>query len=179
MTTGKSVRWDFRVLNSLDKFKKMSKQHNYTLTVKWTGNKGTGTSHAAEYERSHTLSAAGKPDIFCSSDTPFRGDGSKYNPEDFFLASLSECHMLWYLHKCADAGVIVVDYTDKPTGIMVEAMVTERGRFIAVTLHPHVVVTEEWMVEKAKALHDVANEMCFIANSCNFEVKHEPVARAQ
>ena len=87
--------------------------------------------------------------------------------------------MLWHLHLCADAGVVVTDYTDNPIGTMIEAAAGERGRFIAVTLRPMVTVTEEWMIEKANELHHKANELCFIANSCNFGIKHEPQARVK
>jgi organic hydroperoxide reductase OsmC/OhrA len=48
------------------------------------------------------------------------------------------------------------------------------GKFTEVTLHPVVIVSNKSMIEKANALHHEANKMCFIANSCNFEVKHEP-----
>lgn len=157
----------------------MHKEHHYTLTVKWTGNNGTGTSHSTHYERAHTLSVQGKPDLLCSSDPAFRGDKTKYNPEDLFLASVAECHMLWYLHICADAGVIVVDYTDNPTGVMVEASAEGRGRFIAMTLNPQVVVAEASMIAKANELHDKAREMCFIANSANFPIGHKPVCIVQ
>ncbi len=149
----------------------MGKQHHYTLTVKWTGNTGTGTSDYRTYERSHTIQANGKELIAASSDPAFRGDKTKYNPEDFLLASLSTCHMLWYLHLCADAGVIVVDYQDQPTGIMTE---TEGGggRFTQVTLNPTVTLTDSSMIEKAASLHHKAQEMCFIANSVNFPLSH-------
>lgn len=148
------------------------KQHHYTTCITWTGNKGTGTSRYDAYERSHTLSVANKPDVLCSSDIPFRGDGTKHNPEDMLVASLSSCHMLWYLHLCADAGVIVTDYTDNATGVMVED--ANGGHFTEVTLHPRVTVTDAAMIEKANEMHDIAHKKCFIANSCNFPVKHEP-----
>ncbi len=149
------------------------KYHHYTTAVRWTGNKGTGTSRYDAYERSHTLSIDGKQDIMCSSDIPFRGDGTKHNPEDMLVASLSSCHMLWYLHLCADAGVVVTDYTDNATGTMVQN-VDGGGHFTEVVLHPVVTVTDSSMIEKANQLHDVAHRKCFIANSCNFPVKHEP-----
>lgn len=150
------------------------KQHHYTVTVKWTGNRGTGTNHYMQYDRSNTLSVAGKDDMHCSSDVAFRGDKTKYNPEDFLVASASQCHMLWYLHLCADAGVVVMEYTDNPTATMVEASAEGRGRFIEMTLNPQVVVTEESMVSRANELHDKAREMCFVANSCNFPITHKP-----
>lgn len=151
----------------------MSKQHHYATTITWTGNKGEGTIKYDAYERAHTLSVTGKPDILCSSDTPFRGDGSKYNPEDMLLYSLSSCHMLWYLHLCADAGVIVTDYVDEAKGTL--TMDTPEGaRFTEVTLYPVVTVADASMIEKAIALHDNAHYSCFIAKSVNFPVQHQP-----
>ena len=152
----------------------MSKQHNYAVAVKWTGNRGSGTTDYRAYDRSHTISVAGKGEILASSDTPFMGDNTKYNPEDMLVASLSSCHMLWYLHLCADAGIVVTDYTDNATGILTQSP-TGGGHFTEVTLHPVVTITDASMIEKANGLHKKANEMCFIANSCNFPVRHEPI----
>ncbi len=153
----------------------MHKQHHYNTTITWTGNKGEGTNDYRNYERSHTLSVEGKQDILCSSDTPFRGDGTKHNPEDMLLASLSSCHMLWYLHLCADAGVIVTDYVDNAKGTMAE-VAGSGGHFEEVVLYPVVTVADASMIEKANALHDKAHEKCFIASSCNFPVRHQPQA---
>jgi organic hydroperoxide reductase OsmC/OhrA len=152
----------------------MSKQHHYQLKVTWTGNKGTGTDHYTKYERSHTIEIENKVPILASSDTPFLGDATKHNPEDFLLASLSTCHMLWYLHLCADAGVIVTSYIDNPTGILIQNA-NGGGSFSVVTLNPIVKVKHSNMIEKANELHVKANQKCFIANSVNFEVKHLPV----
>jgi organic hydroperoxide reductase OsmC/OhrA len=152
----------------------MSKQHHYQLKVTWTGNKGTGTDHYTKYERSHTIEIENKVPILASSDTPFLGDATKHNPEDFLLASLSTCHMLWYLHLCADAGVIVTSYIDNPTGILIQNA-NGGGSFSLVTLNPIVKVKHPSMIEKANELHVKANQKCFIANSVNFEVKHLPV----
>lgn len=152
----------------------MSKEHHYKTIVQWTGNKGTGTSGYRDYERSHTISAENKPNIEGSSDPSFRGDTMKYNPEEIFLSSLSSCHMLWYLHFCSEAGIIVIDYTDEATGIMAEVS-NGSGHFTEVTLHPTVIVAEKSMIETAEQLHYKANEYCFIANSVNFPVKHIPL----
>ncbi|WP_347219077.1 OsmC family protein [Chryseobacterium sp.] len=149
------------------------KNHHYKIITQWTGNKGTGTSGYRDYERSHTISTDNKTVIEGSSDPSFRGDKTKYNPEELFLSSLSSCHMLWYLHFCSEAGVIVMDYVDEATGIM-EETAHGSGHFTEVTLFPIVTVPEESMVEKAKELHHKANEFCFIANSVNFTVKHIP-----
>ena len=151
----------------------MNGQHNYELTLKWTGNKGTGTSGYKEYERSHSILIDNKAEIQCSSDPAFRGDKTKYNPEELLVASVSSCHMLWYLHLCALAGIIVTDYVDNATGIMVETA-DGGGRFTGITLNPSVTITDSSKTEKANELHKKANELCFIANSINFPVHHNP-----
>lgn len=142
--------------------------HHYELDVVWTGNQGSGTSGYRAYARDHVVSAQGRPDIACSSDPHFRGDPQRWNPEQLLVASLSQCHMLWYLHLCADAGVIVTDYRDTPLGTMND------DRFASVVLRPQVTVTDPAMVTKAGQLHEPAHEKCFIANSVNFPVTHEP-----
>jgi len=146
--------------------------HNYSARIEWTGNRGEGTSSYKAYERSHIVTIDGKPDIFASSDSAFRGDKSRHNPEDLFLSALSSCHMLWYLHLCAEAGIIVTDYIDNARGIMDEN-IHGRGKFVEVILNPIVTVGSESMIEKAKSLHEKASEKCFIANSCNFPVHHQ------
>jgi|SRR6476646_5549685 len=151
----------------------MSKNHEYAVAIKWTGNTGSGTSGYSDYERSHIIQAGNKVEIQASSDPHFKGDTQKYNPEELFLASLSSCHMLWFLHLCADAGVIVTAYHDAAKGVM--ALQTNgSGKFTSVTLHPHITVTEKHMVEKVAALHKQAHQFCFIANSVNFPVHHFP-----
>ncbi len=151
----------------------MKGQHSYSLTVRWTGNNGQGTNDYRSYERSHTVLVDGKPDILCSSDPAFRGDKNRHNPEELFLTSIASCHMLWYLHFCAEAGVVVVDYWDNAKGTMQESE-TGSGRFTEVTLHPVVTVSDKAMIETASQLHKKANEFCFIANSCNFPIRHHP-----
>jgi organic hydroperoxide reductase OsmC/OhrA len=154
------------------------KNHYYKVDIKWTGNSGKGTSNYTAYERSHTISVNEKDFIYGSSDPDFRGDKTKYNPEELFVASLSTCHMLWFLHLCSDEKIIVIDYTDNATGIMQETP-DGGGRFIEVTLHPNVVVSNASMIEKAYKLHHAANKLCFIANSCNFPIHHKPTCKTQ
>lgn len=155
------------------------KEHHYSIKTEWTGNLGGGTADFKTYSRNHVLSAVGKAaPISGSSDPSFRGDASRYNPEELLVSSLSACHMLWYLHLCAVNGVVVVDYLDQATGIMEERS-DGSGRFLNVTLHPVVTVTDEQMTDKADALHADANRMCFIANSCNFPVTHQAQTNVQ
>jgi organic hydroperoxide reductase OsmC/OhrA len=149
----------------------MNKLHNYNLKIKWTGNRGSGTSAYRAYDRDHVIQSEGKTEIECSSDPLFLGDKTRYNPEELLVASLSSCHMLWYLHLCSEAGVIVTDYFDDAVGAMAETA-NGGGHFDEVVLYPTVTVAEESMIAKAKELHKRANELCFIANSVNFPVRH-------
>ncbi len=152
----------------------MSGTHHYELTVTWTGNKGPGTSGYRAYDRSHTISMNGKPTLLGSSDPAFMGDQTRYSPEDMLVASLAACHMLWYLHVCADAGIVIKTYSDQAAGVMVESK-DGNGHFKEVHLYPVVTVTESAMIEKANELHDKAHAFCFIANSVNFPVHHHPI----
>lgn len=149
------------------------KKHQYTVSLEWTGNKGEGTLDYRAYERSHIISIENKPDILGTTDPAFRGDATRHNPEDLFLASLASCHMLWYLHLCSSAGVVVIAYRDRAEGVL-SLDANGGGRFTSVVLHPEVLVTKDTMLEMANSLHAKANELCFIANSCNFEIEHKP-----
>ena len=152
------------------------KDHTYTVTVTWTGNTGEGTKSYRGYERAHVVRVHGKPDILGSSDPAFRGDRTRYNPEEMLVASLSTCHMLWYLHLCSAEGIVVQAYEDIAEGVMEEDS-TGGGRFIEVVLQPEVTLAAGADVERARALHAQASQRCFIANSVNFPVRHEPVSR--
>lgn len=149
-----------------------NKLHQYKASLHWTGNKGTGTDGYTKYERSHTINITGKPELLLSSDPSFRGNRSCYNPEELLVCSISSCHMLWYLHLCMDAGVVVIGYQDQAEGTMEEAA-DGSGRFTEITLYPKVTVASAEMVEKANALHKQAHKMCFIANSVNFPIHHK------
>jgi organic hydroperoxide reductase OsmC/OhrA len=147
--------------------------HSYLTQVVWTGNRGSGTNSYRAYDRAHEIRSAGKPALLCSSEPAFLGDRARYNPEELLVASLSACHMLWYLHLAADSGIVVVDYRDDATGTMIE----ERdggGKFAEVTLHP--VVTAKAPVDEdlARRLHERAHDLCYIASSVAFPVACEP-----
>jgi organic hydroperoxide reductase OsmC/OhrA len=150
----------------------MKSTHHYAMTTRWTGNTGTGTSAYQAYERSHVLQVEGKPEIPGSSDPSFRGDKTRYNPEEMLVGALSSCHMLWFLHLCAVAGIVVVDYIDEATGTMIETA-DGGGYFSEVTLHPDVTITDPALIDQANALHEKANQLCFIANSVKFPVHHQ------
>lgn len=155
------------------------KQHNYEIRVEWTGNEGNGTLNYKSYNRNHKIIGDGKYNaINGSADPAFLGDKARYNPEDLFLSSLSACHMLFYLHLCSVHKIIVTEYLDNATGIMEETK-NGSGKFTEVTLNPTVKITDANMIEQANELHKKANELCFIANSCNFKIGHEPKTIAE
>jgi organic hydroperoxide reductase OsmC/OhrA len=152
---------------------KPAREHHYHVTVKWTGNTGSGTSAYRAYSRNHQIEGKGKPTIPGSSDPNFRGDRTHWNPEELLVASLSACHQLWYLHLCADAGVIVTAYEDAAQGVMVESA-DGGGHFTSVRLHPKVTIRAGSNRELAISLHEQAHALCYIAQSVRFPVEHRP-----
>ena len=154
------------------------KSHQYNITMEWTGNLGTGTSGYTKYERAHVITSEGKPPIPGSSDPAFRGDEARYNPEELLVASLSSCHMLWYLHLSAVAGIVVSSYIDKASGTMLETS-DGGGHFTEVVLHPEVIVQKGADLQLATQLHEKAHHLCFIANSVNFPVRCEAAIREE
>jgi organic hydroperoxide reductase OsmC/OhrA len=148
------------------------KIHTYGTYVHWTAANGEGTKSYRSYSRNYTIGAAGKPEIAGSSDPAFRGDASRYNPEELLVASLSSCHMLWYLHLCSVSGITVVDYRDSASGAMEEDG-SGLAQFESVDLRPVVTIAGEADRVKALELHREAHRLCFIARSVNFPVKVE------
>ncbi|MBP6237112.1 MAG: OsmC family protein [Saprospiraceae bacterium] len=156
----------------------MAHEHNYKITTEWTGNKGDGNKNVRTYDRSHTVSIQGKPELFLTTDNPAVGDKSKLNPEDLLVSAISSCHMLSYLYVCAMEGIVITSYTDQATGIMIENA-SGGESFNVVTLNPVFYVADESMIEKAIELHHKAHEICYIANSVNFEVKCNPTCKVE
>jgi organic hydroperoxide reductase OsmC/OhrA len=151
-------------------------EHAYAARVVWEGNTGEGTARYAGYGRDYRVEVAGKPDLPGSADPAFRGDPRLHNPEDLFLASISACHMLFYLSLCARGGVRVLAYEDHAQGVM-RTDASGGGQFEAVTLRPQVTVDAEEHTALALQLHDKAHELCFIARSCSVPIRHEPAVR--
>lgn len=149
------------------------KHHTYQVRVDWTGNDGEGTKTYRGYRRDHTIASEGKPPIQGSSDPSFRGDRSRYNPEELLVASLSSCHMLWYLHLCSANQVTVLDYHDEASGVLEEGD-DGSGEFVRVVLKPAVKISAGDDRAKALALHGEAHRLCFIARSVRFPVDIAP-----
>ncbi|MGE0641294.1 MAG: OsmC family protein [Thermoanaerobaculia bacterium] len=158
----------------------MSKgKHGYEARLVWDGNGGDGTSDYRTYGRQHRVMVPGKPTLDLTADPAFRGDPARHDPEDLLLAALSSCHLLSYLALCAKHRISVVAYEDHASGTMQEDH-RGGGRFTEVVLRPRVALapgTSDANLARALALHERAHELCFIAASCNFPIRHEPEVR--
>ncbi|HEY9180145.1 MAG TPA: OsmC family protein [Candidatus Baltobacteraceae bacterium] len=152
----------------------MHNPHRFTTELAWTGNRGTGTSSYRAYGRDHEITAPGKTLAIPASSTPaFRGDAGRYNPEELLIGSLSGCHMLWFLHLCAQAGITVTAYADNAEGTM-HVNGDGSGEFTEVVLHPRAQYAQAPAREQIEKLHHRAHELCFIARSVNFPVRCNP-----
>jgi organic hydroperoxide reductase OsmC/OhrA len=151
-----------------------ARTHRYAASVSWSGPAGGSTKTYAGYSREHALTFDGKEAVVRgSADPAFRGDPALLNPEELLVASLAACHLLSYLAVCALEGIEILSYVDNADGRMTET--SGEGRFVEVTLRPEVRIAREADRSRALALHDRARAACFIANSVNFPVHHEPV----
>lgn len=151
----------------------MAKEHDYTARVIWTGNEGDGTRHYRGYQRTWDIATPGKPVVHCSNDPLLGGNPALPNPEDLLLATLSACHMLWYLHLAANARIVVHAYADDPLGVG-ETAPNGAGRFLRATLRPRIEIEAGADLDRAAALHHDVHHYCFIARSVNFPVTYEP-----
>jgi organic hydroperoxide reductase OsmC/OhrA len=147
--------------------------HSYAVQVVWTGNRGAGTSGYRAYDRAHEVRIANKPTIHGSSEPVYRGDPTRHNPEELLVAALAACHMLWFLHLAADAGIVVTGYQDEAVGTMQETS-DGGGRFTEVVLRPAVTTREPVDEAAVHELHHRSHDLCYIASSVNFPVRCEP-----
>ena len=152
-------------------------RHTFALETIWVGNQGTGTSDYRAYSRAHVIRAEGKHEILGSSDKAFHGDVSRWNPEELLIAALSQCHMLSFLHVAQAAGVVVELYEDQASGVL-ETRSDGSGQITEVTLRPSVEISGG-DATAVPYLHHRASQLCFIANSVNFPVHHEPLTRVR
>jgi organic hydroperoxide reductase OsmC/OhrA len=155
-----------------------TREHHYRLTTRWTGNLGRGTAAYTAYSRNHELTGVEKSGpIFGSSDPAFRGDPARYNPEELLVGALAACHMLWVLHLCADAGIVITEYEDAAEGEMIERE-DGSGHFTRVVLRPRMSITDAARIADAAAIHEKTHHLCALAQSVNFPVACEPEVTA-
>ena len=148
----------------------------YTATIRWT-RKGEGDFTKGQYSRAHswefdgglTVPASPSPHIV---PAPWN-DPSGVDPEEAFIASLSSCHMLFFVDFARRAGFVVDAYVDEAEGVL-DKRADGKMAMTRVTLQPHITWGCTHPDKAAIAdLHHRAHEACFIANSVNTEVKIE------
>jgi organic hydroperoxide reductase OsmC/OhrA len=150
----------------------MTKLHEYTSALVWTGNRGEGTRTYRGYDRSWEIRTPGKAVIACSNDPLLGGDPARPNPEDLLLSALSACHMLWYLHLASKAGIVVHNYRDEPLGVG-ETAPDGAGRFVRAVLRPVIEVEQGSDLALADSIHGQVHHYCFIARSVAFPIEHQ------
>jgi organic hydroperoxide reductase OsmC/OhrA len=136
----------------------MGETTTHHATVIWKGDKQDLRAHEI---RLADQALAGS----CASE--WGGDPEKADPEELFVASLSACHMLWFLDFARRERRRVISYEDRPEGTM------DAHKFVAITLRPRAVFDTETSPEAIEGLHERAHEACFIANSVTCPVKVE------
>ncbi|GIQ58982.1 peroxiredoxin [Flavobacterium collinsii] len=146
-------------------------KHLFRAAVKWTLKQKQEDSTKRFYSKSHQIRIEGKPILDVSAAKAFKGDPELYNPEDLLLSSLVSCHMMSYLYVCSQNGIEVLEYSDEAEATL-EVSPDGSGRFVLAHLNPKVKIANANQIELANALHTTANQLCFIANSCNFPVLH-------
>jgi organic hydroperoxide reductase OsmC/OhrA len=147
----------------------MSFKHVFKAKLDWLFSK----KEAATYTKSHTVTIDGKAVLHVSAAKAFKGDPALYNPEDLLLSSVVSCHMMSYLYVCKQNDIEVVSYTDEAEATL-EVLEDGSGRFIEIKLNPKVCISNKEKMGEALSLHKKANQLCFIANSCNFPILHFP-----
>lgn len=152
-------------------------KHLFKVALNWISKEKTAQSTSKFYSKSHSISIQGKPDLNISAAKAFKGDPALYNPEDLLLISLTSCHMMSYLYCCKLNNIEVISYTDDAEATL-EVNDDGSGRIVEVMLHPKVIISNPTQIELAISLHKKANELCFIANSCNFPVFHSPICES-
>lgn len=152
--------------------------HEYQATISWE--RGDTDSALHRYSRAHkwifdgglTVPASASPQIVRA---PY-SDATAIDPEEAFVASLSSCHLLWFLDIATQRGFRVASYVDDAIGVM-EKNAIGKVAITRVTLRPKALFAGEKLptVEEIDALHHAAHEECFIANSVTTEVRCEPI----
>ncbi len=132
-------------------------------------------AHQWEFDGGVIIPASSSPQVV---PLPY-SDDSAVDPEEAFLASLSSCHMLWFLSVAAKKGYVVEKYNDDATAIMAK---NEKGK-LAITrviLQPNVTYAPDTVSKKDNLkMHEEAHEKCFIANSVRTEIEIKPIISIQ
>lgn len=156
----------------------MTFKHLFKVKLNWSSTPKEAVSTSKQYLKTHQIAIEGKEILSISAAKAFKGDPNLYNPEDLLLSSLVSCHMMSYLYVCSQNGIDVVSYQDDAEGTL-EVSENGSGRFTEVRLYPKTVIKQQEKTTEALILHVKANELCFIANSCNFKIVHFPSCESE
>ena len=148
-------------------------EKEFKITTVWSGKVKDDASEIISNSKNHKVFITHKPELNLSAAKEFKGDKTKHNPEDLFLSALSSCHMMSYMYLCGKHNIKIISYTDETLGTLkVEA--DGSGAFVSVELHPIVTILDKNEIDLALSLHEEANRLCFIANSCRVPISHLP-----
>lgn len=153
-------------------------KHLFKAKLNWDSISKEVTTDSKRYTKTHQIVIDGKEILNVSAAKAFKGDPDLYNPEDLLLSSVVSCHMMSYLYVCLQNDITVVSYQDNAEGTL-EVLENGSGRFIEIRLNPKIIIKEKEKIEEAIDLHTKANELCFIANSCNFPILHFPICEIE
>ena len=134
----------------------------HVAVVDWRRN---GAPFGIDYDRTHLWRFDGGVEVPASSAPELFGDPTRVDPEEAFVASISSCHMMWFLYLAAEAGLVVDGYRDEPVGTMTRRAAQELW-ISEVDLRPVI----DWEGDppspgRVDALHAESHRRCFIANS--------------
>ena len=146
-------------------------KHLFKAKLNWNSIPKEVITNTKRYTKTHQIAIDGKEILNVSAAKAFKGDPNLYNPEDLLLSSVVSCHMMSYLYVCSQNDITVVSYKDDAEGTL-EVLENGSGRFVEIRLNPNVIIKEKEKMDQALSLHSKANELCFIANSCNFPILH-------
>ena len=149
----------------------------YAVEIRW--NRGEQKFTDNRYSRAHTWHFDGGTTVPASSSPAVvplpMSSAASVDPEEAFVASLSSCHMLWFLSIAAKQGYTVDSYSDAASGLMARNSAGKLA-MTRVTLRPLVAFSGVKIPDRTTldALHRAAHEECFIANSVRTEVLIDP-----
>ncbi len=154
----------------------------YIVTIEWQKeNKENNEDFLkSRYSRAHTWSFDGGIDIPASSSPhvvpiPMSIENA-IDPEEAFVASISSCHMLWFLSIAAKSGFVIESYIDAAVGVMSKDSAGKLA-MTSVTLSPKTKFSGSKQPTRSEleVLHHAAHESCYIASSVKTEIKCNPI----
>lgn len=152
----------------------MDTRLHYAVSVEWAGDDRRIADGRRALARDHEVRAEGKVHAIAgSADPAFFGDAERWNPEEMLLGALAQCHLLSYLHVATRRGLTLVSYRDDAEATL-ERLAGGRGRMSEAVLRPVVTIAADGDPQVALDAHREAAELCFIAASVAFPVRHEP-----